>query len=94
MGLEFRWDRRKAGENARKHRITFTEAMTVFQDPLAFIFDDEEHSEHEHRELIIGHSHRNRLLIVSFTERKGAIRIISARKANRQEREEYERARR
>jgi len=64
----------------------------VFQDPPAFIFDDEEHSVEEHREIIIGHSQQDRLLIVAFTERDDVIRIISARKADRGEREDYENA--
>ncbi len=93
MSLRFQWDTHKAAQNARKHHVTFEEAATVFGDPLAWIFDDEDHSEQEHRELIIGHSNRNRLLIVSFTERERTIRIISARKANRQERKDYENAR-
>ena len=66
----------------------------MFQDPLAFIFDDEEHSDEEHREIIIGHSKRSRLFVVSFTERDDVIRVISARRANREEREDYEKARR
>lgn len=70
------------------------EAVTVFRDPLALIFDDEEHSEEEYREIIIGHSLRHGLLVVSFSERGDVIRIISARKANRKEREDYETARR
>jgi hypothetical protein len=70
------------------------EAATVFHDPLAFIFDDEEHSVEEYREIILGHSRRERLLVVVFTERDDAIRIISARKANPREREGYENARR
>ncbi len=75
-------------------RGNFGEAATVFRDPLAFIFDDEDHSEEEYREIIIGHSIRHRLLIVSFTERGDVIRIISARKADRDEREDYENAKR
>jgi uncharacterized DUF497 family protein len=62
----------------------------VFGDPLAAIFDDEAHSGEEQREIIIGHSSNNRLLLVSFTERAGAVRIISARRATRQERKDYE----
>ncbi|NBD35257.1 MAG: BrnT family toxin [Chloroflexi bacterium] len=89
MNLQFQWNAQKAISNKKKHRITFTEAATVFQDPLALIFDDEEHSEEEYREIIIGHSNRNRILIVSFTERHNVIRIISARKADRGEREDY-----
>ncbi len=93
MGVQFQWNAQKAVRNKKKHGVTFTEAATVFRDPLAFIFDDEEHSEEEYREIIIGHSSRNRLLIVSFAERNDTMRIISARKADRVEREDYERAR-
>lgn len=53
MSLRFQWDPQKAARNARKHSVTFAEAVTVFQDLLAYIFDDEEHSGEEHRELII-----------------------------------------
>ena len=66
--------------------------MTVFSDPLARIHDDPDHSESEHREIIVGNSARGRLLVVSFTERADAIRIISARRATRHEREDYENA--
>jgi uncharacterized protein len=58
---------------------------------LAVIFDDEAHSLDEQREIIIGHSQQNLLLLISFTERSNAIRIISARLATRKEREDYER---
>jgi uncharacterized DUF497 family protein len=92
MSLRFQWDPQKAARNARKHGVTFVEAVTVFQDLLAYIFDDEEHSGEKHRELIIGYSSRNRLLIVSFTERDGTVRIITARKADAYERDDYERA--
>lgn len=61
---------------------------------LAVIFDDETHSEVEHRELIIGRSNRGRLLIVSFTERGDVIRIINARKADVDERDDYEHTKR
>ncbi|MCL4861854.1 MAG: BrnT family toxin [Caldilineaceae bacterium] len=91
MSIRFAWDRRKAARNITEHEgVTFEEAATVFRDPLAVIFDDEEHSEQEYRELIIGYSHRRRLLIVSFTERDEVIRIISARKADADERTSYE----
>jgi hypothetical protein len=89
MSLSFEWDAQKAIRNKKKHRVTFKEATTVFKDALALIFDDDEHSEEEYREIIIGHSNRGRLLIVSFTERDDMIRIISARKADRGEREDY-----
>ena len=91
MSLNFEWDREKATLNIRKHRVSFDEASTVFDDPLARIFDDEDHSLDEHREIIIGHSVLNRLLLVSFTERaKDIIRIISARLVTKQERKDYE----
>lgn len=90
MDLPFEWDPDKAASNAKKHGVTFSEAASVFADPSAVIFQDEEHSDDETRELIIGHSSRNRLLIISFTERPPAVRIISARKASKQERTDYE----
>lgn len=89
--MTFEWDEAKAVANVEKHGVVFEEAQTVFHDPLAVLFEDEEHSGDERREIIIGHSHRNRLILVSFTERAGSIlRIISARLATRQEREDYE----
>ncbi len=91
MGLVFEWDRRKAASNLGKHKVRFEEAATVFDDPKARIFDDEAHSADEHREIIIGHSIANRLLLVCFTERwENHIRIISARVATRRERSDYE----
>ncbi|MFN8487566.1 MAG: BrnT family toxin [Caldilineaceae bacterium] len=91
MSIRFSWDSRKAARNRRVHDgVTFEEAASVFHDPTAFIFDDDEHSDEEYRELIIGHSTRNRLLIVSFTERDEVIRIISARKADAGEQNAYE----
>ena len=88
--VPFEWDAIKAELNKRKHGISFEEAETVFDDPLAVIFDDEAHSTHESRELIIGHSLQNTLMIVCFTERDGGIRIISARRATARERHDYE----
>jgi uncharacterized DUF497 family protein len=91
MSLTFEWDADKAASNGAKHGVTFDEARTVFGDPLAVIFDDEEHSLDELREIIIGHSVLQRLLLVSFTERGDeVVRIISARKANKRERKDYE----
>ena len=87
---EFEWDGQKAAENRRNHGVTFDEAVTVFADPLANIFDDPDHSGNERRELIIGHSAEQRLLVVSFTERKRRTRIISARQATARERKDYE----
>lgn len=88
--MNFDWDSRKAASNEEKHGVTFEEARTVFDNPLAVIFDDETHSAEEARELIIGHSQRNRILIISFVERSEAIRIISARPATGKERRNYE----
>ena len=90
MNLEFEWHADKAASNEKKHGVTFEEAMTVFADPMAAIFDDEEHSEDEPREIIVGHSAKGRILLVSFTERRDAVRIISARRATKRERKDYE----
>jgi uncharacterized DUF497 family protein len=90
MTPEFEWDAKKANENLKKHGVAFEEALTVFADPLARIFDDPDHSEDEPRELIIGHSANQRLLIVSFTEREPRTRIIGARQATAHERRDYE----
>lgn len=88
--MHFEWDEKKAKANLKKHRVTFDEARTVFRDPLARIFDDEAHSADERREIIIGHSVLNRLLLMSFAERGDAIRIFSARLATPKERKDYE----
>lgn len=90
MSLAFEWDSSKAADNRRKHGVTFLEAETVFGDPLAAIFVDEDHSTAEPREIIIGHSVRSRLLLVSFTQRDERIRIIGARRATKRERRDYE----
>jgi uncharacterized DUF497 family protein len=89
MTIRFLWDPRKATRNSRDHKVSFVEAATVFQDSRARIFDDDDHSEDEYREIIVGYSNRSRLLIVSYTERDNVIRIISARKADRGEHENY-----
>lgn len=90
MSLGFEWDSRKAAANRRKHGVTFEEAATVFGDPLAVVFKDEDHSIGERREIMIGHSDEHRLLLVAFTERGGKIRIISARNVTKRERRDYE----
>jgi hypothetical protein len=76
--------------NIKNHGVSFEEARTVFDNPLAVIFDDDAHSDSELREIIIGHSLSNRLLLVVFTERPDTIRIISARTATAKERRDYE----
>jgi uncharacterized protein len=90
MSLEFEWDPRKARANEVSHGIGFEEALTVFRDPLARIFDDKEHSSDELREVIIGHSLKHRLILVCFTVRATRVRLISARKATPLERKDYE----
>jgi uncharacterized protein len=82
--------RAKGEENLKNHGVGFDEALTVFGDPAARILDDPDHSADEAREIIIGYSQRQRLLLVSFTERVPKVRIISARKATRRERQDYE----
>jgi uncharacterized DUF497 family protein len=91
VSWRFEWDKQKADKNQVKHGISFVEATTVFQDFLAKIFDDDRHSGQEARQIIIGHSERNRLLLVCFTTRGDTIRLFSARKATTHERREYER---
>jgi uncharacterized DUF497 family protein len=91
--IEFEWNAKKAAINLRKHRVSFDEAETAFDDPLALIFDDEKHSETELREILIGYSNMGRLLFVSFVQRAlNLIRIISARGADSQEKKDYEKA--
>lgn len=88
--LEFEWDSKKAATHVRKHRVTFAEAATVFGNPLAVTFPDPDHWDDEDREITIGHSARRRVLIVSYTERDDRVRIISARRATKTERDLYE----
>lgn len=92
MSLTFEWDPHKAVTNARKHGIEFSEAIVVFDDPLAKIFADAWHSENEPREIIIGHLRDHRLCLVVFTElAEDRLRIISARTATPKEQRDYER---
>jgi uncharacterized protein len=89
--VRFEWHLQKSVRNLKKHSISFDEASTVFNDPLARIFDDPEHSLTEAREIIIGHSIVGRLIMVSFIEKEiGLVRIISARQTNNKERADYE----
>jgi hypothetical protein len=91
--MHFEWDEEKAAINLKKHGVGFEEAKTVFGDSLARIFDDEEHSFDEKRNGIFERSIKNRLLLVSFTEKENdIIRIISAREATPKERRSYENA--
>lgn len=88
--MEFEWDLEKAAANAKKHGVDFSEAMTVFGDPLELTIADPDHSEGEQRVLSIGGSSAGRLLVVAYTERAGRTRIINAREASAQERKHYE----
>lgn len=89
--MQFDWDNYKADTNLKKHSVSFEEAESVFGDPLAMVFLDEDHSIEEKREIIIGYSERQRLLVISFTERDDdLIRIISARRADPDERRKHE----
>jgi len=81
--IDFEWDINKANINIRKHHISFEEACTIFSDPCELTILDPEHSIGEQRFLSIGCSERNRIIVVSYTEKQpNAIRIISARIAS------------
>lgn len=88
--LLFEWDPEKAAANRIVHGITFDEASTAFKDVLSLTIYDPLHSENEARFVLIGNSFKNRLLVVVHTERGERIRIISARKAKKKERQHYE----
>ena len=88
--MEFEWNEQKAKANLAKHEISFEEAQTVFDDPLYLIFADIDHSIEEKRFITMGASNKSRLLVVAFTDRETATRIISARKATASERKIYE----
>lgn len=88
--MEFEWNPDKAGLNIEKHGVSFQEAATVFNDPLSVTFPDPDHSIGENRYVIIGVSRVGQLLVVAHTDRGEKVRIISTRKASRQERRFYE----
>ena len=90
MPLEFEWDEKKAAANLSKHGISFEEAKTIFDDPLYVDFYDPNHSDDEHRYIIIGKSQQRRLLMVSYTERGERIRLISSRELTAAERKDFE----
>jgi uncharacterized protein len=89
--LRFEWDPAKARINLRRHGVVFSEAASVFLDERALLIDDPDHSEAEDRFVLLGLSSSLRLLIVCHCYRAegGLIRIISARKADRQEHRDY-----
>ena len=89
--MRFEWDPAKAASNAKKHKVTFEVAKTVFYDDFALQFFDAEHSEAEDRFLLLGMSSDARLLLVCHCEREDGdvVRIISARKATETEAQYY-----
>jgi uncharacterized DUF497 family protein len=90
LPIEFAWDPDKAESNLRRHGVSFHEAATVFGDPLSTTVPDPDHSLEEERYIIVGMSHRGRMLMVAHTEQGDYIRIISARELTRRERRQYE----
>ena len=90
MAIEFEWDPAKAELNLNDHGVSFDEATSVFRDTLSITIADPDHSNSEYRFIDIGMSHRGQLLVVSYTERRDRIRIISARPPTRAERKSYE----
>jgi uncharacterized protein len=90
--MKFEWDPAKAAANARKHKVTFEVAKTVFYDEFAVQFFDEEHSSAEDSFLLLGLSSDARLLLVCHCERNDGeiIRIVSARKATEREAKFYQ----
>ena len=88
--MEFEWDPAKATRKFSKHGIEFSEAATIFGDPLSCTFPDPDHSDEEECFITIRMSNASRVLIVSHTDRGRTTRIISARKATRRERTAYE----
>jgi uncharacterized DUF497 family protein len=89
--LRFEWDTRKAATNLKKHRVSFEEAQTAFLDEEALVIEDPDHSETEDRFILLGLSAALRVLFVCHCVRESGsvIRIISARRANRSEQEQY-----
>jgi uncharacterized protein len=89
--LRIEWDSRKASSNLKKHGISFEEAKSVFYDEHAKLIDDPDHSTHEERFILLGHSFSLRLIMVChcYRDADNVIRIISARKATAQETKYY-----
>ncbi len=95
MRYYFEWDPAKANLNLRKHRLTFEQSTEIFKDPYAISIFDDEHSQEEDRWITMGRDYNGRILIVSHTFRRideGSfrIRIISSRKATKDEKKQYE----
>ena len=88
--MEFEADPVKATQNFKKHKVSFEEAASVFGDPMAYTFADHDHSVGEERWLMFGMSRMGRVLAIIYTERRGKVRLISARAATKHERRIYE----
>jgi len=88
--MKFEWDPQKADSNQKKHGVSFQEAASALGDALSITYPDPDHSVKEYRFITVGMSRLGRVLIVAHTDRRGNIRIISARKTTRQERRYYE----
>ena len=88
--MKIEWDPIKAVGNLKKHGVSFEEAATALSDPMAVTGPDPDHSIYEERYVTFGISERRRVVVVSHTEEEETIRIISARKASKGERELYE----
>ncbi|NIM11571.1 MAG: BrnT family toxin [Candidatus Aminicenantes bacterium] len=90
--IRFTWDARKDKANQKKHGISFSEAKTVLNDANARLIYDPDHSLEEERFIMMGLSISFRLLVVvhCYNEDNNLIRIISARKASKKERKQYE----
>ena len=86
----YEWEAEKAKANLRKHGVSFEEAATIFLDPLAVTFPHPHPSHEEEREITIGHSTRGQVVFVAHCRREDRTRVISARKATRRERKQYE----
>jgi hypothetical protein len=86
----YEWHAAKAKANLQKHGVSFDDAATVFLDPLALTYPDPYHSGEEEREITIGRTAGHRVVFVSHCQRGNRLRIISARKATRRERGQYE----
>lgn len=89
--LCFSWDERKSTSNRRKHGVPFAEAQTAFYDENAKVYYDPDHSEAEDRVILLDVSLQLRVLVVChcYREAESVVRIISARKADKAEQEDY-----
>ena len=91
LGIRFSWDEKKNWINRRKHGVSFEEARSAFYDESAKVYFDPDHSSDEDRFILLGISSRRRVVVVCDCYREGdsVIRIISARRADRREQEDY-----